>query len=108
MHRLIATGAATLAIGLTGQPAGAADLENGRKLAAEVCASCHDVSAGGPFKQYPPSFASIAVYRSTDQIRGRIISPPMHSGMPQLSIIWRPGYVDDVVAYIVSLEKSRP
>ena len=52
-------------------------------------------------KQDPPSFAAIAVYRSPDQIRSKIIAP--HVGMPEVAQILGLE-VDDLIAYIVSLE----
>ena len=82
------------------------DLVNGRKLATESCIRCHDVSMDGRFKQYPPSFASIAVYRSSDQILGRIVYPPLHSSMPKIGYLLTPSNIDDLVAYIASLESK--
>ncbi|MDJ0631283.1 MAG: cytochrome c [Rhodobacter sp.] len=80
--------------------------ERGATLAAEHCTACHDVSADGAFKEYPPSFASIAVYRSREQIEGRMLYPPQHASMPQLAFIMKPAEIDDLVAYIVSLERD--
>jgi len=89
------------------QEAGDAEdaVERGRTLAQEYCVACHDISADGAFKTYPPSFASIAVFRSDDQIRGRIIFPPSHSTMPQIGYLLEPESVRDLVAYIRSLER---
>ena len=97
---------------ITGLPfsaaTGLADVsaERGATLASEHCTACHDVSADGAFKEYPPSFASIAVYRSREQIKGRMLYPPRHASMPQLAFIMKPAEIDDLVAYIVSLEKD--
>ena len=74
------------------------DAARGAALAAEHCAACHDVSADGVHKEYPPSFASIAVYRSRAQIEGRMLYPPQHASMPQLAFIMLPGEIDDLVA----------
>ena len=82
------------------------DAEAGEKFAQEWCSRCHNVEPDGPFKQHPPSFASIAVYRSEDQIYGRMVFPPLHSGMPQLGYMLMPENVEDVLAYIISLEKE--
>jgi len=80
----------------------------GAKLAREHCAQCHNVSPGGAFKTYPPSFASIAAYRSEGQIYARIVMPAMHSGMPQVALyLLQPDQVSDLIAYIVSLEPSK-
>jgi mono/diheme cytochrome c family protein len=76
----------------------------GRQIAEEYCASCHMVEPDGPFKQEPPSFAAIAVYRSPDQIRARIVQP-IHADMPRYSDYMIGGNIDDMVAYIASLEK---
>lgn len=78
--------------------------ELGRDLAQEFCVKCHDVEPGGAFKEYPPSFASIAVYRSAEQIRARILHPPYHVSMPEFQDYMIAGNVEDLVAYIQSLE----
>lgn len=82
------------------------DVAAGEKFAREWCTRCHNVEPDGPFKLHPPSFASIAVYRSEGQIRGRMLFPPLHSNMPELSYMLLPENIDDVVAYILSLEKK--
>ena len=89
-------------------PASAAgNAANGQKLASEQCVRCHDISAGGKFKEFPPSFAAIAVYYSSDQIFEHIFFPPLHSTMFQegnpLYTLSR-DQVNDLVAYITSLE----
>jgi mono/diheme cytochrome c family protein len=85
----------------------AGDPASGEKLAKEYCARCHDVAPGGAFKKYPPSFASIAIYRSPEQIYARIVFPSMHSGMPDVGFyLLQPKNITDLVAYITSLEKS--
>ena len=78
----------------------------GEALAREWCARCHDVEKNGPFKQHPPSFASISVFRSEDQIYARIAYPPLHSAMPELSYALTPDNMQDLQAYIVSLEPA--
>lgn len=80
------------------------DVKEGARIAREACAKCHNVETGGPFKQHPPSFASIAVFRSEEQIYGRIVFPPLHSSMPQIGYTLTPENVNHVVAYIISLE----
>jgi mono/diheme cytochrome c family protein len=87
----------------------AGDPQAGGKLAKEVCARCHDITPTGAFKRYPPSFASIAVYRSQEQIFARIVSPPTHSGMPEVALyLLLPDQVADLVSYIMSLERKSP
>ena len=76
----------------------------GRLIAEEYCVSCHNVDPGGAFKQDPPSFAAIAIYRSTEQIRARIVQP-IHAAMPRYTEYMIGGNIDDMVAYIASLEE---
>jgi mono/diheme cytochrome c family protein len=87
----------------------AGDPVAGEKLAREYCTRCHDIGRGGAFKKYPPSFASIAVYRSEEQIYARIVFPTLHSAsspMPEFAqTLLDPRNIGDLVAYIVSLEK---
>ena len=82
------------------------DIANGAKLAQESCSRCHNVEVDGPFKLHPPSFASIAVYRTPDQIYGRIAFPPFHASMPQVGYMLDPTNIEDMVAYIVSLDSK--
>lgn len=77
----------------------AGDVEMGRDIANEYCIACHDVSPTGAFKQEPPSFAAIAVYRSGEQIRSRIINP-IHVSMPDYEKYMISGNIGDMVAYI--------
>lgn len=86
--------------------ASAADIDNGRALAEENCAMCHDIGPGGAAKMHPPSFAAIAAYRPTEQILARILYPALHSPMPAWSNWIDRAGVDDLVAYIQSLEDS--
>ena len=86
-----------------GQARAQGDAEAGQDLAADWCSRCHDIGREGQMKQDPPSFAAIAVYRTPDQIRSKIIAP--HMGMPEYAAILGLD-VDDLTAYIVSLEKQ--
>ena len=80
----------------------AGDPEAGHQLAERWCARCHDIGPGGQMKQDPPSFAAIAVYRSPEQIKLHILQP--HGSMPEIAQILGLN-VDNLVAYITSLEK---
>lgn len=82
----------------------AGDAVSGLKTAQESCARCHNVEKGAPFKQRPPSFQSIAIYRGADDIWARIIAPSPHSGMPEVQWMLTPAQVEDLVAYITSLD----
>jgi mono/diheme cytochrome c family protein len=77
------------------------DAEVGQDLAADWCSRCHDIGREGRMKQEPPSFAAIAVYRTSEQIRSKIAAP--HMGMPEIAQVLGLN-LDDLVAYIVSLE----
>ncbi len=84
------------------------DPEIGREIAAEHCIRCHDVAPDGAWKMHPPSFASIAAFRSESQIRARIWFPvSLHSGMSMLASILTPDSVEHVMAYILSLEPEK-
>ena len=84
----------------------AADAAVGRKLAEQWCARCHNIEKGAPFKLNPPSFASIAAYRTSDVILGKIITPAMHSGMPDTVWTLQREDFENLVAYITSLEAN--
>ena len=80
-----------------------ANIEMGREIALEYCVECHDVEPNGEFKMQPPSFAAIAKFRSKEQIEHRIVEP-LHVSMPLYTEYMIGGNIDDMVAYIVSLE----
>jgi mono/diheme cytochrome c family protein len=84
------------------------DIERGRVLAEQICSRCHDIGPGGQMKQDPPTFAAIAQYRTEGQIIDKIVAP--HVRMPRMLFQWDwmllEGNVDDMVAYILSLEKT--
>ncbi len=82
-------------------------IAEGKKLAQEWCSKCHNIEAGGPFKLYPPSFASIAVYRSPEQIYARIITPHVHSSMPQVAYVLTSDNLELLGRYIQSLEADK-
>ena len=85
-------------------PSLAADAVEGEVLARENCARCHNIGKGGAFKQKPPSFQAISIYRTADDIWSRIIAPSPHSGMPDVQWALTPDQVQDLVAYIASLD----
>ncbi len=105
--RLLILAAFTLSLELFPAPPAMAegDAMVGQNLAKDWCARCHDISADGPFKQKPPSFASIAVYRAADDIRWRIQFPAEHASMPRLGYFLDTEALDHLVAFIVSLDK---
>jgi len=83
--------------------ASAADVAAGRKLAERYCARCHNIEKGGPSKMEPPSFTSIAAYRKSEVIFGKIIAPS-HPSMPEAAQYLDGDAVKNLVAYIISLE----
>jgi len=80
-----------------------ANIKMGREIALEYCVECHSVEPSGEFKMQPPSFAAIAKFRSREQIEHRIVEP-LHVSMPRYNEYMIGGNIDDMVAYIVSLE----
>ena len=78
------------------------DAVAGKETAREWCADCHDVEPGGQMKHDPPTFTAIANYRSPDYIHANITFP--HTAMPDVVHVLGLD-VDDLVAYIVSLEE---
>jgi mono/diheme cytochrome c family protein len=84
------------------------DVGTGLEIARENCARCHNIAKGGAFKERPPSFQAIATYRTRDDIWARIIAPSPHSGMPDVSWNMTPEDVQNVLAYIVSLDQPAP
>jgi mono/diheme cytochrome c family protein len=104
--RIIAGSLGLLAM-LGGTAAAAGDPAAGRVLAETYCAVCHDISADGPFKTYPPSFSAIAAYRPPEQILGRVMFPAMHTGMPDIAFYsLDPPQIEDLISYILSVEKT--
>ena len=96
-----------LALSFTASPAWAqaeGDPGRGQALAQEQCARCHDITKGGAFKQMPPSFQAIAIYRTKPDIWSRIIAPSPHAAMPDMTWTLTADQVQDVLAYIVSLD----
>jgi mono/diheme cytochrome c family protein len=91
--------------GLCAPAASAGDATAGLVLARERCARCHNIEKGGAFKQRPPTFQSIAIYRTELDIWSHIIAPSPHSGMPDAAWQMTPDEVQDVLAYIISLDR---
>lgn len=81
------------------------DPATGLELAQQKCARCHDVTKGADFKKMPPSFQSIAIYRTKLDIWGRIIAPSPHVGMPGMTWTLNAEEIQDLLAYILSLDQ---
>jgi mono/diheme cytochrome c family protein len=98
--------AAALLLGLAGPAlAQEGDAARGAAIAQQQCARCHDVAKGGAFKKMPPSFQSIAIYRAKPDIWSRIIAPSPHAAMPDMTWTLTSEQVQDVLAYILSLDQ---
>jgi mono/diheme cytochrome c family protein len=82
------------------------DPVKGLAIAQQQCARCHDVTKGGAFKKMPPSFQSIAIYRTKPDIWSRIIAPSPHAAMPDMTWTLTTEQVQDVLAYILSLDQQ--
>jgi mono/diheme cytochrome c family protein len=102
MRNVLLAGAVLSVIGA--MPASAGDAANGQSIAEQRCARCHVIARGGAFKLKPPSFQAIAIYRTADDIWQRIIAPNPHSNMPEVQWTLTPDEVQDLIAYITSLD----
>lgn len=84
----------------------AGDAAAGHRLATGWCSNCH---GGDPRASEPamgaPSFAEIANQRSTTAYRLRTFLRSSHTTMPNFVI--KPAEIDDLVAYILSLRRTR-
>lgn len=81
------------------------DPVRGQAIAQAQCARCHDIAKGADFKKMPPSFQSIAIYRTKPDIWSRIIAPSPHAAMPEMTWTLTADQVQDVLAYILSLDQ---
>ncbi|MCW3475394.1 c-type cytochrome [Limobrevibacterium gyesilva] len=81
------------------------DVAAGRRLAEASCSTCHII---GPTPQRVgndvPTFAAIARMPSTTPLALRAFLQTPHSRMPNL--ILKPGEIDDLIAYILSLRHA--
>lgn len=106
MNQFFRVGTTILFAMIAGGALAEGDVAAGGMLADKYCVRCHDITVDGAFKTYPPSFASIAVFRDADQIKSRILFPQLHTPMPQMGFLLDPQNIDDLTAYIVSLENK--
>lgn len=90
--------------------AGAVELGNaqvGHEYAAQVCAECHNVEAGGSFSPNPdaPSFQQVA---DTPGMSPRALTVWLRTSHPTMpNFILSTDEIDNVVAYITSLRTPR-
>lgn len=74
------------------------NIENGRQIAQQWCASCHAVAPGGPARDVAPAFHNLAndPKYTEDRLRTWLMNP--HPPMPPLEI--SNTQIDALVAYI--------
>jgi len=95
-----------LAAGLLSSAAFAAPAD-GRKLAQDQCARCHDVGVGAPVAgKEGPSFVDIGKMPSTTELSLKVFLRSSHKNMPNL--ILSADEIDALAAWILELGgKSR-
>lgn len=101
--------ATVLTLALLGPGAWAQEAGNpaaGKLLSEDNCSRCHNIEPGGAFKLFPPSFTAIATYMDPQIIRIRIMYPEHAAIMPQFHTYMNMTNLDDLVAYIVSLDEE--
>lgn len=89
---------------LSSAAASEGDPIKGLAIAQDKCSRCHEIAKGGAFKKMPPSFQAIAIYRIEPDIWSRIIAPSPHAAMPDMTWTMTSAEVQDVLAYILSLD----
>ena len=79
-----------------------AEPTNGRKVAQDQCAKCHDVGVGAPaLGREGPSFVDIARMPSTTELSLKVFLRSSHRNMPNLMLT--DDEADALVAYILEL-----
>lgn len=102
MHRFIPFGAAAIAFGaLAVVPAGAVDVDNGKRVAERWCASCHAINASqrSATTEAPP-FSVIAGRANPDAGRLALFLLHPHPKMPDIGL--SRDTAADLAAYIAS------
>jgi len=105
MIRCMTTAAFMVCAGLSASAQERGNPASGQALAEANCSQCHNIAPGGATKLYPPSFAAIAAYMHPDIIPIRIMYPEHAAIMPQFHTYMNATNLDDLVAYILSLEE---
>lgn len=81
---------------------GLAEPANGRRIAQEQCAKCHDIGAGASIlAREGPSFVDIARMPSTTELSLKVFLRSSHRNMPNL--ILTDDEADALVSYILEL-----
>ncbi len=105
MTRYLSATAVVLCVGTAVAAQGNGNPAAGQALAEANCSGCHNIAPGGATKLFPPSFAAIAAYMHPDIVRIRIMYPDHAAIMPQFHTYMNATNLDDLVAYILSLEE---
>lgn len=105
MNRISTAAAGVVCLGTALMAQDRGNPASGQALAEANCSQCHNVVPGGATKLYPPSFAAIAAYMHPDIIPIRIMYPDHAAIMPQFHTYMNATNLDDLVAYILSLEE---
>jgi mono/diheme cytochrome c family protein len=92
-----------LAIATAGQAQDLGDLEQGRRLALDICASCHAVRAGQPLSPNvaAPTFEAVAKTPGMTAAALTVWLTTSHPTMPNIMLSRE--QIRDVAAYILSL-----
>jgi mono/diheme cytochrome c family protein len=81
------------------------NVAEGRKVVGETCSTCHAVEGPIADSQKAPPLAAVAQMPSTTSLSLHAFLLTPHPTMPNYQLA--PKEVDDVVAYILSLRRSR-
>jgi len=76
--------------------------EEGARLAAMWCSSCHATGATSQGADIGPTFVEIAQRRSPDYLRGFLANPHVRGSMPPFDLARE--HTEDLVAYFQSLK----
>ena len=80
-------------------------IASGRKVAATICANCHEISPTNyPTTVIGPKFDDIANLPSTTALSLKVFLRSSHNRMP--NFILSNDDTDDVIAYILSLKRK--
>lgn len=81
----------------------AADVDSGRAVAQQWCATCHAVTQGQPATDAAPSFSEIASRSDVSRRRLQVWLSTPHARMPDLSL--SRADIDAIIDYLQSLPK---
>jgi mono/diheme cytochrome c family protein len=101
----VALGVAWAASPAAAQDAARGDPAAGARLAAQWCASCHQIAPGGVRNELAPPFAGFAGDAADQPEWLRAWLSTSHPGMPNLNL--GRDEISDLIAYIASLDGRR-